>query len=57
MTEPSKVFFLSYASQDAEAARRIRDTLSATLVRGVHDWLNAARQTRAGAVNGAVAGP
>ena len=37
MTEPSKAVFLSYASQDAEAARRICDALRAA---GVEVWFD-----------------
>jgi TolB-like protein/Flp pilus assembly protein TadD len=32
VTEPSRAVFLSYASQDAEAAKRIRDALSAAAI-------------------------
>src|SRR4051812_20720153 len=38
MSEPSKAIFLSYASQDAEAARRICDSLRAG---GVEVWFDA----------------
>src|SRR5580704_1652175 len=37
MTEPSKAVFLSYASQDAEAARKICDALRAA---GVEVWFD-----------------
>ncbi|HVU16010.1 MAG TPA: TIR domain-containing protein [Candidatus Didemnitutus sp.] len=37
MTEPSKAVFLSYASQDAQAARRICDTLRAA---GIEVWFD-----------------
>ena len=37
MTEPARAVFLSYASQDAEAARRIADTLRAA---GVEVWFD-----------------
>jgi tetratricopeptide (TPR) repeat protein len=37
MTDPSKAVFLSYASQDAEAARRIRDVLSTS---GLEVWFD-----------------
>jgi len=37
MTEPSKAVFVSYASQDAEAARRIHDALRAA---DVEVWLD-----------------
>ena len=37
MTEPSKAVFLSYASQDAEAARRIADALRAA---GIEVWFD-----------------
>jgi TolB-like protein len=37
MTEPSKAVFLSYASQDAEAAKRICDALSAG---GIEVWFD-----------------
>ena len=37
MTEPSKAVFLSYASQDAEAARRICEALRAT---GIEVWFD-----------------
>ncbi len=37
MTEPSTAVFLSYASQDAEAARRICDALRA---RGIEVWFD-----------------
>jgi TolB-like protein/Tfp pilus assembly protein PilF len=37
MTEPSKAVFLSYASQDAEAARRICDALRAA---GIEVWFD-----------------
>jgi hypothetical protein len=32
MTEPTKAVFLSYASQDAEAARRLCDALRAACI-------------------------
>src|ERR1044071_6036287 len=38
MSDPGKAVFLSYASQDAEAARRICDTLRAA---GVEVWFDA----------------
>ena len=37
MTEPARAVFLSYASQDAEAARRIADTLRAA---GIEVWFD-----------------
>ena len=37
MIEPARAVFLSYASQDAEAARRIADTLRAA---GVEVWFD-----------------
>ena len=37
MTEPSKAVFLSYASQDAEAARRICEALRAA---GIEVWFD-----------------
>jgi TolB-like protein len=37
MTEPARAVFLSYASQDAEAARRITDTLRAA---GIEVWFD-----------------
>ena len=37
MTEPAKAVFLSYASQDAEAARRIRAALRAV---GIEVWFD-----------------
>ena len=37
MTEPSLAVFLSYASQDADAARRICDSLRAG---GIEVWLD-----------------
>ena len=37
MTESSKAIFLSYASQDAEAARRICDALRAS---GIEVWFD-----------------
>ena len=37
MTEPSRAVFLSYASQDAEAARRIGEGLRAA---GIEVWLD-----------------
>ena len=37
MTEPAKAVFLSYASQDAEAARRIADALRAG---GIEVWFD-----------------
>ena len=37
MTEPSRAVFLSYASEDAKAARRIADTLTAA---GIEVWLD-----------------
>ena len=37
MSEPSKAVFLSYASQDAEAARRICDALRAA---GIEVWFD-----------------
>ena len=37
MSDPAKAVFLSYASQDAEAARRIRDVLGAA---GVEVWFD-----------------
>ena len=37
MTDPSKAVFLSYASQDAEAATRICETLRAA---GVEVWFD-----------------
>ena len=37
MTEPARAVFLSYASQDAEAARRIADTLRAV---GIEVWFD-----------------
>ena len=37
MTEPAKAVFLSYASQDAEAARRISAALRAV---GIEVWLD-----------------
>ena len=37
MTEPSRAVFLSYASQDAEAARRIGEALRAA---GIEVWLD-----------------
>ena len=37
MTEPTKAVFLSYASQDAEAAKRIADALRAA---GVEVWFD-----------------
>ncbi len=37
MTEPGRAVFLSYASQDAEAARRIADTLRAA---GIEVWFD-----------------
>jgi len=37
VTEPSHAVFLSYASQDAEAARRIADTLRAA---GIEVWFD-----------------
>ena len=37
MTEPARALFLSYASQDAEAARRIADTLRAA---GIEVWFD-----------------
>ena len=37
MTEPSRAVFLSYASQDAEAARRICDALRAA---GIEVWFD-----------------
>ena len=38
MSDPSKAIFLSYASQDAEAARRICETLRSS---GVEVWFDA----------------
>ena len=38
MSEPTKAVFLSYASQDAEAAKRICDSLRAA---GVEVWFDA----------------
>jgi TIR domain len=46
MTEPTNAVFLSYASQDAEAARRIADTLRAA---GIQIWFNQ-RELRGGDV-------
>ena len=40
VTRPAGAVFLSYASQDAEAARRICDALRAA---GIEVWLVAAR--------------
>ena len=37
MTEPSRAVFLSYASQDAEAAKRICDSLRA---QGIEVWFD-----------------
>ena len=37
MTEPSKAVFLSYASEDAEAARRICDALRSA---GIEVWFD-----------------
>src|ERR1700684_37854 len=37
MTEPSRAVFLSYASQDADAASRIRDALRAA---GIEVWFD-----------------
>ena len=37
MTEPARAVFLSYASQDAEAARSIADALQAA---GVEVWFD-----------------
>jgi hypothetical protein len=37
MSDPGKAVFLSYASQDAEAAKRIADALSAA---GVEVWFD-----------------
>ena len=37
MNEPSKAVFLSYASQDAEAARRICEALRAS---GIEVWFD-----------------
>jgi TIR domain len=37
MIEPARAVFLSYASQDAEAARRIADTLRSA---GVEVWFD-----------------
>jgi hypothetical protein len=37
MTEPSRAIFLSYASQDAEAARRICEALQGA---GIEVWLD-----------------
>jgi hypothetical protein len=37
MTEPSRAVFLSYASQDAEAAKRIDDALRAA---GIEVWFD-----------------
>jgi len=44
MTEPSRAVFLSYASQDAEAARRICDALRAA---GIEVWFDQ-RELRGG---------
>jgi hypothetical protein len=38
MSEPGKAVFLSYASQDSEAAKRIADALRTT---GVEVWFDA----------------
>jgi len=37
MSEPGKAVFLSYASQDAEAAKRIAETLRAS---GIEVWFD-----------------
>ena len=37
MTEPAKAVFLSYASQDAQSAQRICDTLQAA---GIEVWFD-----------------
>ena len=42
MSEPGKAVFLSYASQDAEAARRIGDALRAA---GVEVWFDRSELT------------
>jgi len=44
MTEPSRAVFLSYASQDVEAARRICDALRAA---GIEVWFDQ-RELRGG---------